>query len=76
MILLTDYEALKTSYKYPSRADMNGKHCPLSYKRVAKAQLKKVVEWMNELCIEHSEGQLHPHRRCGKCLKALLDEVK
>ncbi len=44
MILLTDYAALEASYKNPARADMMDRHCPLSYKRVAKAQLKKVLK--------------------------------
>lgn len=48
MILLTDYEALEASYKNPNKADMLGVPCPLTYKRVAKAQLKKVVEYIDK----------------------------
>ncbi len=45
-ILLSNYEALRASYRNPDMADMNGKECPPRYNRIAKAQLKKVVEWV------------------------------
>ena len=59
MILLTDEEMEE----------------PCNYGEVAKAQLKKAVEWMDIPCHEHSGDVLHPHRRCGVCLQALKKEA-
>ena len=49
--------------------------CPI----VAKAQLKKVVEWGNEVCVgrENHPGYDNVLRRaCSHCWQALLEEVK
>ncbi len=46
---------------------------------VAKAQLKKVVEWGDEPCIEHEHGKrvdAVPRKHCSECWQALLEEVK
>ncbi len=51
----------------------------------AKAQLKKVVEWRNEECTEHSHTinisgvdrkMIVMHNDCEECWQALLEEVK
>ena len=43
--------------------------------RGGQAQLKKVVEWINEPCNEHTKN-LIPRRRCGDCMEALLKEIE
>ena len=46
---------------------------------VAKAQLKNVVDWGNEPCIEHKHGRridTVPRRFCSECWQALLEEIK
>ena len=47
--------------------------------KITKTQLKKVAEWMNTPCMEHSgadSSALTPRRRCGLCLTALLSECE
>ncbi len=42
-----------------------------------KAQLKKVVEWGDEECLEHGWGAEDTARkRCWSCWQVLLEEVK
>lgn len=46
---------------------------------IAKAQLKKVVEWGDMPCVEHEHGALQGYymrRLCKECWQALLEEVK
>lgn len=50
------------------------------FERGAKAQLKKVVEWLEEDCPHDVTPQM-PYRRakrkhCVECWQALLEEVK
>ncbi len=45
---------------------------------VAKAQLKKVVEWGNDFCMDNSHYGKREHNRKGLCLmcwQALLEEI-
>jgi len=44
--------------------------------RVAKAQLKKVWEWGNEICTEHTTDPLQLRRLCSACWKSLEKEIK
>ena len=64
MILLTDDEIKEAQGQGYS-----------DWESVASAQLKKVVEWLDRPCHEHSGDVLHPHRRCGVCLQALKKEA-
>jgi len=45
---------------------------------IAKAQLKKVVEWLYMPCTEHpvSEAISPMRKNCPKCWQALLEETK
>ena len=44
---------------------------------VAKAQLRKAREWIEEICHDHEHGStLVPRRRCGLCLTDLLKECE
>lgn len=52
-------------------------------KAIAKAQLKKVVEWLDTDCTEHSrvsdsygKKYFDSHSDCPECWQALLEEVK
>ena len=51
----------------------------------AKAQLKKVVEWLPKKCTEHTTTVMMmndevvvdmSHQDCSECMQSLLDEVK
>ncbi len=82
MIGLTDDEITKAIdevyYKGTGIYQVN-----VADKAIAKAQLKKVVEWGNERCphtkdfdgIENIPALLYK-RFCGVCWQALLEEVK
>lgn len=72
MIKLTDEEKLKSFCHYGNQT-----YSMMSsvVDDVAKVQLKKVVEWGNERCIEHDlEG--YDRRECSQCWQSLLEEVK
>ena len=43
---------------------------------VAKAQLKKVVEWGNEPCKDRTHNGEMPRRWCWSCWQALLKETE
>ena len=48
------------------------------HRDIAKLQLKKVMEWGNEPCDEHTVGiraKLKRHQ-CIECWQALLEEVR
>ncbi len=52
-------------------------------REVAKAQLKKVVEWLHEECFDHpyeselpSEEYNRKRYRCFECWQALLKEIE
>ncbi len=76
MILLSEEEmkALKPDVPMCTQTVFDCAGCSAQCGLTAKAQLKKVVEWLDEPCHEHSDKQLHPHRRCGVCLEALKKE--
>ena len=91
MILLTDEEIKELDINlmagilaHHAMAVKNGRDPTLETsealserRKVAKAQLKKVVEWGIERCQEHYRGGgVFSRRECPKCWKDLLDEVK
>ena len=74
MILLEDEEllrAIEEGYEVKDGVEMR----VIYAYAIARAQLKKVVEWLDRPCHEHSGDVLHPHRRCGVCLQALKKEA-
>ena len=75
ILLLTDEEmegldfSYTGSFKSSREVDRWVKHI------VAKAQLKKVVEWGKEICPDHNDGTDNQQRRkCWRCWQALLKE--
>lgn len=74
---LSNYEALQASYKNPTRGKMEGKHCPLPYIRVAKAQaqhmLQQVVRWGELPCLHSEMVDAIMRRECPKCWQELRE---
>jgi len=73
MILLTDGEILKIAHDTYTRDIVS------TGKDIAKAQLKKVVEWGLKVCVATShEGYVNSLNQglCRDCWQALLEEVK
>lgn len=71
MIRLTDKEAeiiFETSHRDNGRKEI--------FREIAKAQLKKVVEWGDESCEEHAVNQGTRKRDCPFCWQVLLEETK
>ena len=81
-ILLTDEQidkAMKYAIDWAQDYTMRGgKADSIPERQVAKAQLKKVVEWGDEVCSDETH---HPHydcmykRCCSSCWQALLKEI-
>ena len=65
MMLLTDEEQMR-AYDFD--------WCEGNIGAVAKAQLKKVVEWGDEECSKHGGGRFK--RECRLCWQALLKEIE
>ena len=84
MIQLTDEEIKRVMETMSSQGIMlNPEDYLEEGKAVAKAQLKKVVEWGDEPCYIHlvKDGAVDTtegikRRECPKCWQALLEEVK
>ena len=81
MILLTDEEIQEATIRANSIINTYGsgsaEHWKAEYRAIAKAQLKNVVEWGEEQCQRHhTSGIWFRRRKCSKCWRALLDEVK
>ena len=73
---LTDEEILLA--RYGTLPDVVSAVEILNDRPVARAQLKKVVEWLYMPCREHPVSDVISlmRRDCEKCWQALLEEVK
>ena len=72
MILLTK-EEIERAYR---RKGYGSPHVNvLDPRGVAKAQLKKVVEWGETPCMEHLNG-VTARKCCAFCIKALKKEIE
>ena len=49
--------------------------CSDNCHRIARAQLKKFIEWGDETCTDRSHSGTMKKRECGFCWQALLREV-
>ena len=83
MIRLTDEEIGEVmGLPYPLEEDLEHENYAVvdiqDLHPLAKAQLKKVVEWGDDLCLEHANKQVINvyKRECPQCWQALLEEVK
>ena len=48
----------------------------MAFEDMCHAQLKKVVEWGDEECGEHSHRMTLSRRMCPECWQTLLEEVQ
>ena len=69
-ILLTEDE-IKGAVKLAEWQGLNFEATKTDCERIAKAQLKKVKNWLEIYC--ESGG---PRRECGHCWQALLKEIE
>ncbi len=84
MILLTGEQQLEVLRKLRDkyRGDDEQPTRAMEDEALCKAQLKKVVEWLNNPCTEHKFEAIKRasfclwRRQCPKCWQALLEEVK
>ena len=81
MILLSDEEILVAINSGRKASDGILLQVPPEYMRdkrsCLKAQLKKVVEWGEEVCREHDKTMRRAQRRfCDECWQSLLKEIE
>ena len=74
-MLLTD-EEIQVIFDRAKRTPTAPVDCYICRKNLAKAQLKKVVEWGNEDCPHNTpSGRVKFARECHLCWQTLLKEV-
>jgi len=82
-MLLTDEEIAKIMGSVPFGSTYSASENEVAFswntvRRLNRAQLKKVVEWGNDFCMDNSHYGKREHNRKGLCLmcwQALLEEI-